>query len=104
MMNDSDTSANGAGNGAPAQEPPRIEFPCDYPIKIMGDAVDGFEADVLEVVRRHVDSLPDNSVTRRPSAKGNYLALTVVIEATGLEQLERLFADLKSLAAVKLVL
>lgn len=85
-------------------EPPRIEFPCEYPIKIMGEAVEGFEADVLNVVRRHVEALPDDRVTRRPSAKGNYLALTVVIDATGLEQLERLFADLKSLAAVKLVL
>lgn len=104
MMNGSGSSGNGAGSGPTAQEPPRIEFPCEYPIKIMGEAVEGFEADVLAVVRRHVTALPDDRVTRRPSAKGNYLALTVVIDATGLEQLERLFADLKSLAAVKLVL
>lgn len=94
-----------AGTNQPAkQEPPRIEFPCDYPIKIMGEAVDGFEAEVLKVVRRHVPGFSDERVTRRPSAKGNYLALTVVIEATGLQQLEQLFSDLKSLTAVKLVL
>lgn len=101
MINGS--GGNGAGNGS-QQEPPRIEFPCDYPIKVMGEAVEGFEADVLDVVRRHVSALDNEQVSRRPSAKGNYLALTVVIEATGLEQLERLFADLKSLPAVKLVL
>jgi putative lipoic acid-binding regulatory protein len=46
----------------------------------------------------------DEHVSVRPSTKGNYVAITIVIEATGKEQLEFLFAELKTLAAVKLVL
>ena len=87
-----------------SQEPPRITFPCRYPVKVMGEAADGFERQVLEIFQRHAASVNEDDVVARPSAKGNYLALTITIEATGLEQLERLFADLKTLAAVKLVL
>jgi len=84
--------------------PPRIEFPCRYPVKVMGDATAEFRGQVLEIFQRHAPGVSEEHVTARPSTKGNYLALTVVIDATGLKQLENLFADLKTLAAVKLVL
>ncbi|HDZ10324.1 YbeD family protein [Pseudohongiella sp.] len=89
---------------ASGQEAPKITFPCRYPVKVMGEAVDGFEQQVLEIFRRHAAGVDDEQVMARPSAKGNYIALTITIEATGIEQLERLFADLKTLSAVRLVL
>jgi len=85
-------------------EAPKIEFPCEYPIKVMGDATETFQLEVLEIVRRHAPAVQHEHVTAKSSAKGNYLALTIVIEATGLEQLELIFSDLKGLAAVRLVL
>ncbi|MBU2097626.1 MAG: DUF493 domain-containing protein, partial [Gammaproteobacteria bacterium] len=63
-----------------------------------------FYLEVLAVFRQHAPEVADHHVTMRPSARGNFVALTVEIEATGLEQLSGLFADLKKLAAVKLVL
>ena len=89
---------------AEAVTAPKIEFPCRYPIKIMGEATDGFTSDVLEIVSRHASDVSDTDLSTRASAKGNYLSLTVTINATGVAQLEALFADLKSLAAVRLVL
>jgi uncharacterized protein len=86
------------------QQAPKIEFPCRYPIKVMGHATDGFERDVVDIVKRHAPAVEEQDVSSRPSAKGNYLSVTIVIEATGQEQLGILFADLKKLAAVKLVL
>ncbi|ALO46807.1 HP0495 family protein [Pseudohongiella spirulinae] len=86
------------------QQAPKIEFPCRYPIKVMGHAIDGFEQAVIDTVRRHAPEVQEQDVSSRPSAKGNYLSVTIVIEATGQEQLEILFADLKRLTAVKLVL
>jgi uncharacterized protein len=85
-------------------EAPKIEFPCEYPIKVMGDASDSFQSEVLDIVRRHAPAVQHEHVRAKPSAKGNYVALTIVIEATGLEQLELIFADLKGLPAVRLVL
>lgn len=86
------------------QQAPKIEFPCRYPIKVMGHATDDFERDVFDTVKRHAPEVQDHHVSARPSAKGNYVSVTIVIEATGQEQLEVLFADLKRLTAVKLVL
>jgi putative lipoic acid-binding regulatory protein len=83
---------------------PRITFPCRYPVKVMGEAHATFHAEVRAVFSRHAPGVQDEHVSVRPSTKGNYVAITVVIEATGKEQLEFLFADLKTLAAVKLVL
>jgi len=83
---------------------PKIEFPCQYPIKVMGEAVDGFEIDVLEIVQRHSPDVTTDNMNTRRSAQGNYLSVTIVIEATGEEQLQILFADLKGHSAVRLVL
>jgi len=88
----------------PSENRPRIEFPCRYPVKVMGDACEGFQQDVLAIFQRHAPGVAEEHVSARPSAKGNYIALTVIIEATGVEQLEILFADLKRLDTVKLVL
>lgn len=83
---------------------PRIEFPCQYPIKVVGDVGDQFKADVLAIFQRHAPATREQHIVERPSSQGRFVALTVEIEATGLAQLEALFADLKNLPAVKLVL
>jgi putative lipoic acid-binding regulatory protein len=85
-------------------EPPKIEFPCDYPIKILGRQSDSFRAVVLEVMRKHAGEIADHQVTERPSGKGTFMALTVTITATGKPQLEAIFEDLKATGQVKMVL
>lgn len=83
---------------------PKIEFPCAYPIKVMGVASEDFQQDILALVRRHAPEVGDEHVKVRPSNKGNYLAITVTIEATGTDQLTVLFEDLKAHSSVKMVL
>ena len=83
---------------------PKIEFPCAYPIKVMGLASDDFEQDILALVQRHAPEVGEEHIKVRPSNKGNYLAITVTIEATGIEQLSVLFEDLKAHSSVKMVL
>ncbi len=85
-------------------EMPRIEFPCAYPIKVMGVATPHFQHEVIAMVRRHAPEVGDEHVSVRPSANGTYLAITIVIEATGTEQLTVMFQDLKTHASVKMVL
>ncbi|MEX2130347.1 MAG: DUF493 domain-containing protein [Pseudohongiellaceae bacterium] len=86
------------------QEPPRIEFPCAYPIKVMGFARESFRADVLAVIERHSGGITEERITVRASSNGTYLSVTVTIEATGEEQLQKIFADLKNTDSVKMVL
>jgi uncharacterized protein len=83
---------------------PKIEFPCPYPIKVMGLSSDFFVAEVVRVCRCHAPETADEKVSVRPSSQGNYTAVTVVIEASGIAQLESLFADLKTIDGIKMVL
>lgn len=88
----------------PGEEAPRIEFPCLYPIKIIGIAEGDFQADVVAVVERHTGSIDAELIEIRQSRKENYLSVTVTIAATGVEQLQNIFDDLKAVDRVKMVL
>ena len=81
-----------------------LEFPCDFPIKIMGARVDGFAQAVVGVVTRHAPDFDPASVEMRPSRKGNYLALTCTVRATSQAQLDALYRELSSHPLVKVVL
>jgi len=81
-----------------------IEFPCDFPIKIMGARVDEFAQAVVDVVARHAPDFDPASVEMRPSSKGNYLALTCTIRAMSQSQLDALYRELSSHPLVKVVL
>ena len=81
-----------------------LEFPCEFPIKIMGARVDGFAQAVLEVVLRHAPDFEAGAMQMRPSAKGNYLAITCTLNATSQAQLDALYQELSSHPLVKVVL
>lgn len=85
-------------------EAPKIEFPCLYPIKIIGMATSDFQKNVIEVVERHTGSIDGELIKAQPSKQNNYLSITVTIAATGEDQLRSIFADLKAIESVKLVL
>tara|TARA_R110002049_G_scaffold47110_15_gene136296 strand:- start:1311 stop:1583 length:273 start_codon:yes stop_codon:yes gene_type:complete len=81
-----------------------IEFPCDFPIKIMGARVEGFAQAIVEVVQRHDEGFDAASVEMRPSSKGNYLALTCTVRALSQTQLDALYRELTAHPMVKVVL
>lgn len=82
----------------------RIEFPCDYPIRIIGEQVHDFRATVLDIVRDHVDVLHEQSVSVRESRDGAYCSVRVTIVATGEDQLKALHEALIAEPAVRMVL
>lgn len=81
-----------------------VEFPCDFPIKIMGARVDEFAQVVVEVVVRHAPDFDASTVEMRPSSKGNYLSLTCTVNATSQRQLDDLYRELSGHPLVKVVL
>lgn len=83
---------------------PKIEFPCDYPIKVVGCTVTNFVEDVLAVVSQHAEQVSKTSVTVRSSRHGKYQSATLSIRATGELQLRALHADLMACPFVRLVL
>jgi putative lipoic acid-binding regulatory protein len=81
-----------------------IEYPSDFPIKIMGVMQDAFAQTMVEVVVRHDPTFHAGKMEMRPSSKGTYLALTVTVRATSREQLDNLYRELSSHPMVKVVL
>ncbi len=86
------------------QAAPKIEFPCLYPIKIIGKAAENFRGQVIAVVERHTGKITEDLIKVHPSSQNNYLSVTVTIAATGEDLLREIFQDLKQIADVKLVL
>ena len=86
------------------QEPPKIEFPCEYPIKVLGRDSADFEPTVLAVFERHAPGFDRAQIQSRGSRKGTFVSITVFITATGPEQLEALHQDLLATGHVNMVI
>jgi putative lipoic acid-binding regulatory protein len=81
-----------------------LEFPCDFPLKVMGATREGFAQAIVEIVLRHAPDFDAATVEMRPSKAGNYLSLTCTIRATSKPQLDALYRELTSHPWVKIVL
>jgi uncharacterized protein len=84
--------------------PKGLEFPTDFPIKIMGRRDDGFAQSIVEVVLEHAPDFDASTLEMRSSRDGNYISLTATIRAVSREQLDALYRALTSHPMVKIVL
>jgi uncharacterized protein len=81
-----------------------LQFPCDFPIKVMGRRVDSFAETICQVVKAHDPQFDPATLEMRPSKQGNYLGLTLTIRAQSREQLDALYLALTRHPMVKVVL
>ncbi|SJM89025.1 conserved hypothetical protein [Crenothrix polyspora] len=81
-----------------------LVFPCQFPIKAMGKADVELDLLVLDIIRRHTDSVTKDSVSTRPSKNGTYLSVTVTITATSKPQLDAIYQDLSGHPHILMVL
>ncbi len=97
-----------ASQNPPSGSDPRkdslIEYPCRFPIKVMGAMVDGFADALAEVAREFDPDFDAATMELRPSKGGNYLGVTITITATSREQLDGLYLRLTGHPMVKIVL
>jgi putative lipoic acid-binding regulatory protein len=85
-------------------KPSLLEFPCDFPLKIMGLATPDFAQTIAELVQQYAPDFDVATMEMRPSKAGNYLSLTCTIRATSQLQLDTLYRALTGHAMVKVVL
>ena len=78
----------------PDQQETLLEFPCRFPVKAMGRSDDGFEALVTKIILAHAEVFAGEPVRINPSSSGNFLSVTVTIEAVSKAQLDRIYQDL----------
>lgn len=81
-----------------------LEFPCDFPLKIMGKADASLAQVVLEIVTLHAPDFDAASMEMRASSGGNYVSLTCTVVARSKPQLDALYTDLSGHPMVKVVL
>lgn len=81
-----------------------IEYPSRFPIKVMGANVDGFVHAITQVAQQFDPQFDASTIELRPSSGGNYLGVTITINATSREQLDELYRTLSTHPLVKVVL
>lgn len=83
---------------------PKIEFPCPYPIKVVGDAAEDFREFVAAVLERHAGPIEVDELEVVSSRNGRFLSVRATIIATGEPQLQALFQELKASGRVHMVI
>jgi putative lipoic acid-binding regulatory protein len=81
-----------------------LEFPCTFPIKVMGRTRDGFAQAIAGIVCRHAPDFNAATLEMRTSSAGNYLSMTATVNATSREQLDDLYRELVAHPMVAMVL
>jgi uncharacterized protein len=81
-----------------------IEYPCDFPIKVMGLKAEGFVAAIAHVAHTFDPGFDATCIELRDSKGGNYQSVTITIRATSREQLDELYRTLSTHPLVKVVL
>lgn len=79
-------------------------FPCDFPLKIIGEYSDGFVKDITTIILQHFPETPLTNMTSKPSDKGNFMSITVVLHVLDQPSLDDLYRALRKLPGIKMVL
>ena len=81
-----------------------IEYPCPFPIKVMGLNANGFVHAITQIAEQFDPSFDASTIELRDSKSGNYLGVTITITATSREQLDGIYQALTAHSLVKVVL
>ena len=81
-----------------------IEFPCDFPIKVMGETHADFTDEVVTTIRSLIPEFDTTTIEMRGSSGGKYISLTCTVYVTSKPQLDDIYRALTSHPMVKVVL
>lgn len=81
-----------------------IEFPCDFPLKIIGKKTAEFFKEISDITRKHFPDTLDEAITCQESQHGNYLSITVIVYAHDQMTLDALYLELTKHPDIKMVL
>lgn len=82
------------GPQQPVEQTELMEFPCQFPLKVLGLNDDGFEPVVMELIRAHCPAGTEFVITRNESKKGKYQSLTITFTAKSRQQLDEIYQSL----------
>ena len=73
-----------------------IQFPCQFPIKMMGRDTPEFRATARALVEKHAGPVADDAVQAALSRNARFVSVTVTITAESQEQLDNIYRDVTS--------
>lgn len=83
------------------QSPPLIDFPCDFPIKVMGEAQASFAQTIIELIQTKQPAFNANNVEMRASSGGKYISLTCTVHVHSQHELDNLYRVISAHPLVK---
>ena len=82
----------------------KIDFPCLYPIKVIGVSDKVSRDSVYRISRLHFKGISLDDIQTQYSKKGNYVSFRLNVIAEGEEQLKAFHRNLMELDGIKMVL
>lgn len=81
-----------------------IEFPCQFPIKIVGLNIPFFQETICRLIKAHCPDFADNQIASRLSSGDRYVSLTATVQATSKAQLDSIYQELSACEHTMMVL
>jgi len=81
-----------------------IKFPCNFPIKVIGEAHQDFIQIIATLIKEHIHDFIDKKIESKISSEGKFISLTCTIYVTSKQQLDLIYKDLSSHPMTKFVL
>jgi len=81
-----------------------IEFPCDFEIKVMGEANKNFSSNIISIIKKYDSNFDSSKIEMKGSSKGKYLSLTCNVHVTSQFQLDKIYNALSKNPMTKFVL
>ena len=72
-----------------------ITFPCDFPIKVMGETHENFAVEIIKIIQAQTPSFNESNIEMRGSSGGKYISLTCTVHVTSQAQLDDIYRALK---------
>jgi hypothetical protein len=83
---------------------PLIDFPCDFPIKVMGEMQDTFSETMIGVIQSLVPAFNAANIEMRASSGGKYISLTCTVHVVSQAQLDDIYRLISAHPLVKFAL
>ncbi len=81
-----------------------LEFPCEFPIKLMGRDTPSFRSTMRALVEKHAGKLSDEAIRYSPSRNGRFVSVTITVDAKSQKQLDDIYRDATDHADVLMAL
>lgn len=88
----------------PNEAPPLIDFPCDFPIKVMGETQDTFAQTIIDLIQTKEPTFNASKIEMRASSAGKYISLTCTVHVNSRAQLDDIYRLITAHPLVKFVL